>query len=209
MKKLAVLLVIVLSLTGCSRQTDFKRYTEMTHLFNSFNNYKIEENNNGHLSSYDYADGIVHFTDDESDIYCYIEDEIVYALIYDNESNVYIKQEADYDEHYFQPYEILERLNKLGGYVNMGELVWKNHEFYGNDFSGLYIYKNELHKVLELKIEVKDNYPVYLYEKYESDGKECVDEIKVSKQGVNKIDLPLNIIDYTYLEDLKEIKELK
>ncbi|MDO5829029.1 MAG: hypothetical protein Q4Q25_02640, partial [Methanocorpusculum sp.] len=49
--------------------------------------------------------------------------------------NIYIRQEAEYDAHYFHPFELSERLNKLGGYVNMGELVWDHGAFCGNDFS--------------------------------------------------------------------------
>ena len=206
MKKYVLLLAVVLLLTGCSGKKNFERYTQMSQLFNSYSNYRIEENNNGRISTYDYANDTVHLSDEENDIYCFFEDGIMYVDIYDSENNIYVKKEEKYDEHLFCPYELSERINKLAGYVNMGELTWKNGEFYGDDFSGSYIYKGEPHKPLKIRMKVKDNRLEYLYEEYESNGTKCADEIKVSNYGINSIDLPLNTIDYSYLEKLENMQ---
>lgn len=208
MKKLSLVIVmIMLLLSGCSSKKDFQRYTKMSQAFNSFSNYRIEENNNGNRSTYDFTSNAIHFVDSENDIYCYFEDDVMYAAAYDSKNQIYVSREEEFDEHYFHPYELSERINKLGGYVNMGELVWKNGEFYGNRFTGSYIYKNELHQPLEIRIEVKDNDIVSLYERYENNGKECMDEILISNHGINSIDLPLNMIDSSFLEELQKIKE--
>ena len=207
MKRLLLLLTVVLLLTGCSARNSFERYTQMSHSFNSYCNYTIEENNNGRISTYDYANDMVHLSDEENDIYCFIEDGVMYVGVYDSENNIYIKKEEKFDEHYFHPYELSERINKLAGYVNMGELVWKDGAFCGDGFSGSYIYKGESHKPLKIRMEVKDNQLVYLYEEYESNGKKCVDEVRVSNHGINSIVLPLNTIDYSYLEELEKLQE--
>lgn len=207
MKRWMFLLVAVLFLTGCSGKKGFERYTEMIHTFNTYNNYRIEEHHNGSVSTYDYTDDAIHFADADNDIYCVMEDGTMYLAVYDKEHNIYIRQEADYDEHYFHPFELSERLNKLGGYVNMGELIWRDGAFRGDSFSGAYIYKNEQHKPLEIKIEVQDGALIYLYERYEKDGEECVDEVRISRHGINQVDLPLNLVDASYLEELQNLQE--
>ena len=202
MKKLVLIILLVFTLSGCQYDKNFNRYIEMAQLFNTRNNYTVYENNNGTISTYEYSDNAIHYVDEENDIYFYVEDGISYAIAYDEDYGLYIRKEENFDDHYFYAYELIERLDKIGGYVNSGELVWKKGEFYGDEFSGSYIYKEKLHKPLEIRIEIKNNLLVHLYEKYESDGQICIDEIEVSNYGTNNISLPYNVFDYSEIEKL-------
>lgn len=208
MKKVFILLGLLLFLCGCQTNKDFNRYIELTQLFNTRNNYTVHEINNGKQSTYEYSNDAIHYVDSENDIYFYVDNGKSYGLSYDDENEIYIRKEENFDDHYFYAYELIERFDKIGGYVNSKELKWKEDCFYGDSFSGSYMYKGELHKPLEIKIQVQDGLIIYYYEKYLYKDLECVDEVYINNYGVNVIKLPLNVFDYDYLENLQNVEVL-
>ena len=200
MKKILIVLILCL-LTGCSNASSgFEEYHKSLEYLYNGTNYTIKEIDNNEETLTIYANGMCYIKDKETEVYLYEEDLKAYALVYNEENNIFVRQEIDYDEHLFYPYEMIERLNKLSAYINMGNLKYKKNIFIGEEFNGTYEYKEKLHTPINIKVELKDNRISHLYEKYINDNKEYESNIYISDYGTSRINLPLNVINLDGLD---------
>lgn len=205
MKKILIVLILCL-LTGCSNASNgFEEYHKSLEYLYNGTNYTIKEIDNNEETLTIYANGMCYIKDKDSEAYLYEEDLKAYALVYNEENNIFVRQEIDYDEHLFYPYEMIERLNKLSAYINMGNLKYKKNIFIGEEFNGTYVYKEKLHTPINIKVELKDNRISHLYEKYINDNKEYELNIYISDYGTSRINLPLNVINLDGIE-IEEIE---
>lgn len=196
MKKILLVILTLLVLTSCqSKNNDFIVYRKAQDYFINETNYTIEEDNNGTKTTYIYANNLSYIKDEEKEVYLYIDSGECYGVAYDKENNIFFREKIDQDDHYFYPYELIERLSKIAAYINLNELKLKDNKFIGDNFTGSYLYNNKLHSPKKIEIALKDNHIVSFFEEYECDGTLAKDTIIISNYGNSRLKLPLNVID--------------
>lgn len=196
MKKIFLLVSIVLILCGCTSSTDaFMKYQECIDYFVNTNNYTIEEITDDKKTIYIYTDNICYMNDGEDEIYISKEDNNLYLIGYSDEYNAFVKEQVDYDDHYLYPYNLLERFEKISGFINNGSITFRNDTFYGDDLKGKYLYDEEVHEPIEIKIDIDNEHISKFYEKYKCNDEVLESNILIYDYGTSRITLPLNVFD--------------
>lgn len=196
MKKIIVVISVLLLLCGCANSTTaFMKYQECLDYFVNTNNYTIEEINSDKKTKYIYTDSVCYMNDGENELYILKEEDSLYLIGYSEEYNTFVKEQIEYDDHYLYPYNLLERFEKISGYINNGSIKYKNNAFYGDKLKGKYQYNEEIHEPIKIEIEISNGQINKYEEKYNLDGKSKEDTILIYDYGTSRVVLPLNVID--------------
>lgn len=203
MKKIILTLICLFSLTACDKTSEgFYVYRDCLDNLNNHSSYSIYEVCDDHISLQEFAPNMSHLENDEMDVYFFFEGDEFKAISYVPSKNIFIKEETDYDEHYMYAYQVIERFSKIKAFVDNGDLKYTKNKFKASRMHGTYLYNGELHTPTKMLIEIEDNKIVYFKEEYKVNGKTKVDEMYISNYGTNNIELPKNVIEPDYFEEM-------
>lgn len=123
-----------------------------------------------------------------------------WIYVWDQEHNIWIRQEIDDSENYFYAYSVMERLQKLGGWIDLGEIRYdkSSRAYLGENLSGVYACEGQAHQVLSIMISLESNRVSSFTEVYAvvENGVEQVyeDTVWFEDVGLTQIELPVNCI---------------
>lgn len=120
---------------------------------------------------------------------------------YSEEHDYWVGKQIDYSENYFYAYSFVEKIRKIGAYVDMGELVYNEdeHRYHGDNLSGSFVFEGVEHHVDSMKVVAVGNRIISVDELYKEKPdaeKQYRQTIEFSKIGDVHLELPKNSITY-------------
>ena len=118
----------------------------------------------------------------------------------DSEHGIWIYQSVDDSDNYFYAYSVLERLQKLGSWIEQGELRYdKNTQcYYGENLTGSYACDGETHYVQSVEIRLLNGRVDSFSESYTLSANETApiycDTVRFTDIGLTQVALPANSI---------------
>ena len=125
----------------------------------------------------------------------------------DREHGIWIYQSIAGSDNYFYAYSVLERLQKLGSWVEQGELHYDKNAlcYYGENLTGSYVCDGETHYVLSVEICLINNRVDSFSETYTltagETGQIYCDTVRFTDIGLTQVTLPSNSISAEDLAD--------
>jgi len=119
---------------------------------------------------------------------------------WDEEHSIWVRQEIEDSDNYFYAYSVMERLQKLGAWIDLGEIRYdkNSNRYIGENLSGSYACDGQAHRVLSIEIFLENNRVSSFSEQYSvmEDGQEQIysDIVWFENVGLTQIDLPVNCI---------------
>ena len=119
---------------------------------------------------------------------------------WDEAHSIWVIQELDDSDNYFYAYSVMERLRKLGGWIDLGEIRYdkNNRTYLGENLSGFYACDGQAHKVLSAEVFIENNKVSSFRELYSvtENGQEQIyeDSVRFEDVGLTQIELPVNCI---------------
>ncbi len=167
-----------------SRQGEFSPCKETTAYFDGDSSHMI----------------VTEETGTAQEVYYAREDDTCYIYGWDEEHSIWIQQQIDDSENYFYAYSVMERLQKLGGWIDLGEIRYDRNtrSYFGENLSGVYACEGQAHQVLSVAIYLENNRVSSFTEAYSvtENGAEQVyeDTVWFEDVGLTQIELPVNCI---------------
>ena len=138
--------------------------------------------------------------EDAQEVYYTRADNTCFVYGWEEEHGIWVYQSTDDSDNYFYAYSVMERLQKLGGWIDRGEIRFDklSRTYTGENLSGSYVYDGQAHRVLSVEITIENNRVSSLTECYAvtENGTEQVysDILRFEDIGLTQIDLPVNCI---------------
>ena len=207
--------LLLLCLTGCTHWTantqNLDWHQQMAPLLHQ-NSYTVhvQMSKQGEASPYKettaFFDGVsshmivAEAGEEPQEIYYARTDGKCWIYGWDEEHSIWIRQEIDDSDNYFYAYSVMERLQKLGAWIDLDEIRYdRNKQIYtGENLSGTYACEGQTHRVLSVEISLENNKVhsfTELYATMENEKEQLyADTVWFEDIGLTQIDLPVNCI---------------
>lgn len=196
-----LLLLCLFALSGCGiREADSSAlWVSALDTLKQRSSYTVVEN--GMVSR--YTPECSQTETEDGTVYYSLTDGICEIWVHNDDPDVWLRSEIPASENFFYAYELIERLNKLGGYIDMGLLHYDAEEqcFRGEELGQPYVYRGEVHAPQLLEIQIDDGVIVSLRETWERTDEAgnsviMTDEVSFEDFFITNVHLPLNTVAY-------------
>lgn len=185
-----LLVTFMFFLSSCSNKNNgLKEYEKCLDSLNNNINYTVSEITDGKSNTYEFSNGLVHFYNQNEDIYYYVKNNKRYSLCFQKESNDYIEKKIDSIE----AFSFIDRFNNILKYVENNCFEYKDGEYESISIDDCYVYRNKTHYPLRIEMALSNDNLYYFYEHYTIDGIQHTDVMYITKYGMTNIELPQEI----------------
>lgn len=216
MKRLFLLLPIVLCLlSGCRKAADEGPWRQ------ALANLKLKENcsvtetttQSGKtiIRTRSYEKSASKLTDDEETTYYAAEGSKCFIYVLNDDPAIWVKKELTSSDLYFYDYITLERLNKIGSFIDMGLLTYnpENGCYHGENLNKSYVYRDEVHTPISLSVCIDNGIITGIQETWtgvDADGNACLkfDEVSIGSFSTTRVRLPLDVVNYEDFDNNEE-----
>ena len=132
----------------------------------------------------------------EQELYYVRDGEGCRVFVWNGDYKVWLSQDVTADDNMFYAYEVVDRMNKYGSWMDQELVEYKEdtQAYYGCDLPGKCVIDGEEHLVTELNIRTDGQYIRSVKERYiiEADGaaRTRTDELTISSVGKATVTLP-------------------
>lgn len=210
MKRRAFLfLLCVLFLSGCGAEADQSSeiWAKAMDTLKQKANYTVLEN--GCVSRYTPEAALVE--QDGEIRYFSKEGGICYVYVHNDDPDMWIRSEVAHSDLYFFPYQQIERLNKISGFLDQELLTYdpETQTFSGDNIPMTYVYRGKSHTPVHIELRVEDGMIVQLTETYWEEENPILqtDTVEFTDFYTTEVRLPLNSWDKSELEEFADPPE--
>lgn len=220
-KQLLILLAaVVCLLSGCERKERSGPWENALDRLKRKENYTVSEtvqsadSITNRLAQYDRTSAKI--VDGEDTTYYSRDGENCFIYILNDDPVIWVKKELPQSELYFYDYQLMERLNKISGYIDMGLLTYDEgkERYYGENLGKQYVYQGEAHAPNYLEIQIENGEIVMIRESWtgfadEEQTRQCVkiSETVIGDFSATEVRLPLDVLNYEEVAENAENSE--
>lgn len=208
MKRIVILVsLLACLLSGCGRdETTAAQWFQALDGLIRQENYTVEEitvTPEETIRRYRQYDLIYAKTEEPGEtLYFCAEDGICYGIGWVEDPGIWVKQQIETSDLYFYDYTLLDRLNRISGYVDMGLLEYREADstFVGSNLNSAYVYRDLEHTPLLLEVAVENGRIVKIHEVWHCtrDGEDLgiyEDTVVLSDFSTTQVRLPGDTIE--------------